>query len=221
MLSHGVPMLTAGDEIGRTQHGNNNAYCQDNDLSWVDWQLDGSQWALLEFTRAVIGLRRNHPVFRRRGFFFGRPIRGSEVKDLAWFRPDGREMTEEDWNNPATRCFGLRLAGDAIPEVDSDGRPVRDHTFLMLINAHYEPVPFVLPAHHPRVRWELLLDTPEEHPPQRRTAFRGGHEYALPARSLALFAVGSTAAPASRFRAFRMRRRAAAPARAGVVEPAG
>jgi isoamylase len=221
LLSQGVPMLSAGDEIARTQHGNNNAYCQDNELSWMDWRLDGSKQALLDFTRALIRLRRDHPVFRRRGFFFGRPIRGSEVKDLAWFRPDGREMTEDDWTNPHTRCFGLRLAGDAIPEVDAHGHRLVDDTVLMLLNAHYEPVPFVLPAHHPRLRWELLVDTWEDRRPRRRAGFRGGHAFALPARSAAVFVVVPTAVAVARPRTVGIRRRTAVPAAAPLPDPAG
>src|SRR5262249_33654874 len=118
VLSQGVPMLLAGDERGRTQQGNNNAYCQDNELSWVDWQLDPAQHELLDFVRGCIHLRQQHPTLHRRHFFQGRAIRGSAVKDLTWFRLDGKEMMEEDWDNPDTRCFGLRLAGDTIEEVD-------------------------------------------------------------------------------------------------------
>ncbi|MGH8057253.1 MAG: glycogen debranching protein GlgX, partial [Candidatus Entotheonellia bacterium] len=159
VLSQGVPMLQAGDEIGRTQQGNNNAYCQDNPLSWVDWQLDRPRRELLEFTRRLIQFRHQHPVLRRRKFFQGRRIRGSEVKDLAWFRPDGKEMTDEDWQNPYARCLGLRLAGDAIEDVDDRGNRIVDDTLLILLNAHYEPIPFVLPAHRRKVRWDLVLDT--------------------------------------------------------------
>jgi isoamylase len=185
-LSQGVPMLLAGDEIGRTQGGNNNAYCQDNETSWVDWRLDRRRQQLLRLTRSLIGLRRAHPVFRRRQFFYGRRIRGSEVKDLSWFRPDGREMTEEDWTNPHTRCLGLRLSGDALEEVDRLGEPVADDTFLMLLNAYHEPVAFVLPAHRRGVRWESVLDTRAEDGRPRRRLLRGGERYELEGRSLAL-----------------------------------
>ncbi|HEX7127969.1 MAG TPA: glycogen debranching protein GlgX [Thermodesulfobacteriota bacterium] len=185
-LSQGVPMLLAGDEISRTQQGNNNAYCHDNELTWVDWDLDRARRDLLAFTRYVIQLRKAHPVLRRRQFFFGRRIRGSEVKDLSWFRPDGREMTEADWNNPHTRCFGLRLAGDAIPEVDAMGERVVDDTLLILVNAHHEAVPFVLPAHRPGVEWEPILDT--RVPRGRPTAPTrpGGETYDLGGRSVAM-----------------------------------
>jgi glycogen operon protein len=188
LLSQGVPMLGAGDELGHTQLGNNNAYCQDNELTWLDWALDGRRRDLLAFTRAVIRLRQRHPVLRRRQFFYGRRIHGSEVKDLSWFRPDGREMTPEDWANPLTRCFGLRLAGDAIEEPDEQGERIVDTTFLMLLNAHHEPVPFVLPAHHRGVRWEPALDS--SLPVGRRRALKGGQIYELAARSLALLRLG-------------------------------
>jgi glycogen operon protein len=186
LLSAGVPMLLAGDEMGRTQQGNNNAYCQDNELSWHDWSLDGARRGLLGFTRRLIRLRRRHPAFRRRQFFYGRRLHGSEVKDLAWFRPDGKEMTEEDWNNPHTRCFGLRLAGDAIPEVDARGRRTLDATFLMLLNAHHEPLPFVLPAHRRSVRWEAVVDTRSPDGRVSRQPLKGGESYELEGRSVAL-----------------------------------
>jgi glycogen operon protein len=185
-------LLPGGDETGRTQQGNNNAYCQDNELSWHDWNLDGSRKALLGFTRRLIRLRRRHPVFRRRQFFYGRRLHGSEVKDLAWFRPDGKEMTEEDWNNPHTRCFGLRLAGAAIPEVDARGRPIVDATFLMLLNAHHESLPFVLPAHRRGVRWQAVVDTRSPDGRVERRPLRGGESYELEGRSLALLRLHST-----------------------------
>jgi glycogen operon protein len=186
MISQGVPMLCGGDEIGRTQGGNNNAYCQDNEASWYDWNLDRADRELLEFTRVLIGLRKRHPVLRRRQFFFGRRIHGSEVKDLSWVRPDGREMTDEDWNNPFTRCLGLRLAGDAVNEVDTEGRPIVDDTLLILLNAHHEPLAFVLPAHHRGVRWETMIDTRVPEGRRRHRSLRGGEKYALEARSLAV-----------------------------------
>ncbi len=186
LLSQGVPMLQMGDEIGRTQQGNNNAYCQDNEISWVDWKLDRPRRELLEFTRLVIQYFHEHPVLRRRKFFQGRKIRGSEVKDLAWFRPDGKEMADEDWNNPDARSLGLRLAGDGIGEIDARGNRVGDDTLLILLNAHHEPLPFVLPAHRAKVRWELLLDTREATGTRRQRPLRGGEVYDLEARSLAL-----------------------------------
>ncbi|HWO40594.1 MAG TPA: glycogen debranching protein GlgX, partial [Candidatus Eisenbacteria bacterium] len=188
LLSQGVAMVLAGDEIGRTQNGNNNAYCQDNEISWVDWSLDRNKRELLEFTRRLTRLFHQHPVLRRRSFFQGRKIRGSEVKDLAWFRPDGHEMTDEDWNNPFARCLGLRLAGDAIEERDERGNRITDDTLLILLNAHHEPVPFVLPAHRRKVRWQVVLDTARPQIKQQRS-LRGGETYQLEARSLALLSL--------------------------------
>jgi glycogen operon protein len=181
-LSQGVPMLLGGDELGRTQQGNNNAYCQDNELSWINWTAPRAARAQAEFTRRLIRLRLAHPVFHRRRFFQGRRIEGSEVKDLSWFRPDGKEMAQEEWTNGLTRCLGLRLAGDAIEEVDEAGEIIRDDTFLLLLNAHHEPVDFVLPAHRPRMRWELVLDTREW--TAKPEAFRAGDLYRMEARSL-------------------------------------
>ncbi len=187
LLSQGVPMLCGGDEMERTQRGNNNAYCQDNEVSWVDWKLNKHQQALLAFTKSLIQLRQHHPVFRRRRFFQGRRIRGAEVKDISWLRPDGKEMTDEDWAKGYVRCLGVRLAGHAIEEKDSKGRAVLDETFLMLLNAHHEPRPFTLPAHKPGVRWQPVLDTAVSQGHEKTvTLLKGGLQYDLDARSLAL-----------------------------------
>ena len=186
LLSQGVPMLLAGDEIGRTQTGNNNSYCQDNEISWVDWNLDPRRESLLEFTRGVIQLFHDHPVLRRSHFFQGRSIRGSTVKDLSWFRPDGKEMTEEDWNNGENRCFGLSLSGDALDELDSRGNKIIDDTFLILLNAHHEAVPFILPGPRGRRQWQVILDTREGMARLPRRVNKGAI-YHLEGRSLALF----------------------------------
>jgi len=186
-LSQGVPMLYGGDEINRTQHGNNNAYCQDNEISWLDWELDDEARDLLKFTRMLTILFHNRPVLRRRKFFQGRRISGSEVKDLAWLRPDGQEMTDEQWNNPEQRCFGLRLAGDGIDEVDGRGNRIVDETLLLLLNADAESVPFILPTQRATQRWDLLFDTREPRGARRQRLLRGGEAYELINRSLALF----------------------------------
>lgn len=186
LLSQGVPMLSGGDEIGRTREGNNNAYCQDNEISWFDWKLDKRRRDLLAFTRSLIQVRREHPVLRRRQFFYGRRIQGSEVKDLAWFRPDGKEMTEENWQDPLARCIGLRLAGDAIDEVDAQGEPITDDTLLILLNAHHEPLAFTLPAHRPGVKWELILDTRTAEGRRLHRPMRGGEVYNLEGRCVAV-----------------------------------
>jgi len=192
LLSQGVPMLCSGDEMGRTQRGNNNAYCQDSEISWVDWTLNKPQQALLTFTRSLIALRQKHPVFRRRRFFQGRRIRGAEVKDLYWLRPDGKEMTDDDWAQGYVRCLGVRLAGDAMDEKDSKGRPLQDETFLVLLNAHHEPRPFTLPAHKRGVRWQPVFDTAlyDRHG-KPVTLLRGGDQYDLEARSLAVLRLRS------------------------------
>jgi len=158
-VSQGVPMLCGGDEFGRTQNGNNNAYCQDNEISWLNWQKrDEKQQVLLEFTKRMIQLRRDHPVFRRPKFFQGRRIRGSEIKDVMWFNPGGNEMSDEEWASPFARCFGMLLSGDTIDVLSFTGEPIRDDTFLFLINAHYEPIPFLLPGQE-HLEWQLILDT--------------------------------------------------------------
>jgi glycogen operon protein len=187
LLSQGVPMLSGGDEIARTQRGNNNAYCQDNETSWFAWPPTGTAARLLDFTRQLIRLRLDHPVFQRRRFFQGRRIHGSAVKDLYWLKPDGTEMTEEEWNNSYSRCLGLQLAGDAIEEVDDEGLPVRDETFLILLNAHDEAVPFVLPNHQSRLEWAPVLDTRGWEPPPEGRLFKGGESYPLEGRTLAVF----------------------------------
>ncbi|MFO0900297.1 MAG: glycogen debranching protein GlgX [Pirellulales bacterium] len=186
-VSQGVPMLLAGDERGHTQNGNNNTYCQDNELSWLDWEFDDRRRDLLEFTKAAIELFKKEPVLRRRKFFQGRRIRGSEVKDITWFRTDGKELDEQDWTTPVTRCFGIRLAGDALDEVNPRGQPITGDTLLLLFNAHYEPVPFVLPNHR-HDRWELVLDTRfSRGRPAQQTLCEPGKPYELEARSLAVF----------------------------------
>jgi len=158
-FSQGVPMFLAGDEVGRTQGGNNNAYCQDTEISWTNWALDERQRSLLEFTRRVLAIRARHPILRRRKFFQGRPIRGA--KDVLWLDPSGQEMKDEAWNTGFARCLGALLVGEAIDETDEDGNPVRDDTLLLLLNAHHAPRVFVLPE-IPLARWETLLDTADE-----------------------------------------------------------
>jgi len=161
LLSQGVPMILGGDEIGRTQNGNNNAYCQDNDISWYDWE--GADLDLLEWTRLLISLRRAHPVFRRRRFFQGRPVRqsagGDGLPDIAWFRPDGREMTDVDWEVGYAKSIGVFLNGRTLPDLDVHGRPIVDHSFYMLINAWEQEIGFTLPAPRWSAKWEIVLDT--------------------------------------------------------------
>jgi len=159
LLSQGIPMILGGDEVGRTQRGNNNAYCQDNSISWLDWHLDTAQSSLLDFVRTLIRLKREHPVLRRRHFFQGRNLYGSEVKDITWMQPDGSEMTEQAWRESRVHTLGVLLSGDDIDEVGERGQRITDDTFLLLLNAGREPVSFRLPA--PGGSWEMVLHTDE------------------------------------------------------------
>ncbi|MBV8087415.1 MAG: glycogen debranching enzyme, partial [Chloroflexi bacterium] len=157
MFSQGIPMLLSGDEIARTQLGNNNAYCQDNALSWLDWEH--ADEGLLEFTRRLIRLRRDHPVFRRRRWFGQQRLRGGRGAEIAWLKPDGTEMTDEDWQAGFAKSIGMVLNGSALPEVDARGEPLVDDTFCLLLNAHHEPLTFILPPSDWCAEWQLVLDT--------------------------------------------------------------
>ena len=160
-LSQGVPMLLGGDELGRTQRGNNNAWCQDNDISWFDWDLDDERRGLLEFTRRLIALRKRHPTFRRRSFLTGQSSRGFGLPDVLWLRPDGRKMTMRDWGRDDGRTIGVFLNGDEIPTHGPHGEEVSDETFLLLFNGHDEPITFRLPTRRFGARWKLELSTAE------------------------------------------------------------
>jgi glycogen operon protein len=182
LLSQGVPMLLAGDEIGRTQQGNNNAYCQDNPISWIDWTIDEARARLAELTRRIIAIRRAHPLFRRRHFFQGRALHGRGT-DIAWLKPDGTEMTVEEWEHDFARCLGVYLAGNQLGEVDARGRPVADEDFLLLFNAHHDGIAFTLPEFG-AAAWRAIFDTARNEPP--REAFQPHGPYPLEGRSLAL-----------------------------------
>jgi len=186
-LSQGVPMLCGGDELSRTQAGNNNAYCQDNDISWYKWNLDDRERGLLDYTRRLIEIRRSHPVFQRRKFFKGRRIHGSDIRDITWFRPDGKEMTDEEWDAGWVRTVGIRLGGEALDEIDEEGNLVTDDTFLLLLNAHHDTLPFVLTASRAEYEWELMLDTTDPNPHPEPKHFAAGTPYDLTGRSFALF----------------------------------
>lgn len=160
-LSQGVPMICGGDEYGRTQDGNNNAYCQDSEISWLKWDRTPIQQQQENFTATLIQFRHQHPIFRRPKFFQGRKIRGMEAKDLLWFNTDGSEMTDEHWNRSFIRCIGLVLVGFAEDVRDYYGKPIHDDTFMLLFNAHHEPVKFILPGRK-LVSWERLIDTNDE-----------------------------------------------------------
>lgn len=158
-VSQGVPMLVAGDEMGRTQRGNNNAYCQDTPLSWVDWDLDPPREELLAFARQVLAFRARHPVLRRRRFLRGAPVGGSELKDIAWFSPEGEEMTDADWASPRAAALGLLLAGDALGWEDDEGKPVVDDTLLVVLSAERAPLPLTLPDERFGLSWLVRFDT--------------------------------------------------------------
>ena len=185
LLSQGVPMICGGDELGRTQNGNNNAYCQDNPISWFDWDLDEADQDLLEFTRRLVAFRQSEPVLRRRRFFQGRRIRGSDVKDLTWFRPDGEEMTDTDWGSTTSRALALRLAGDAIEEPDEYGNPIVGDTLMLLLNARETAVTFRLPrvARSAAAKWQVVLDTSTGWD-DKNTTYDGGAQLVVADRAM-------------------------------------
>jgi glycogen operon protein len=177
LFSQGVPMLLGGDELGRTQHGNNNTYCQDNELSWVNWTAADQE--LIAFVAQIVRLRKLHPTFRRRRYFQGHGLR---VKDLLWLNPDGTEVTADNWNDPFARCLGALFAAAGLDEKNGHGEPIKDDDFLLLTNAHYEPILFTLPS---PTRWQAVVDTGrgldafEHHDGQQE-------QYLIAGRSLAL-----------------------------------
>jgi glycogen operon protein len=175
LFSHGVPMLLAGDELGRTQRGNNNAYCQDNEISWIDWEAADRD--LVAFTTGLLSLRKSHPLFRRRTY--------PKPEDTSWLSPEGREMTDQDWKLPFARCLGMLMVGRRLAERDERGEPIVDDDLLLLLNAHHDAVEFSLPMGS----WRVLLDTSAQTSAAEKT-------YPLQARSLVLLAKPSTAGPA-------------------------
>lgn len=181
-LSQGMPMLLAGDEIGRTQQGNNNAYCQDNDISWVDW--DNPDAELLAFTRHLIHFREEHPIFRRRRWFQGQPIHGTDVSDIAWFTPDGKEMDEENWGEGYAKSLGVFLNGEGIRAPDPNGECVTDESFYVMFNAHHEPMSFTLPSDRWGKAWIRILDTQELTPSEQDQTVEAGKQVQVEARSL-------------------------------------
>jgi isoamylase len=198
LLSTGVPMLVAGDEMGRTQGGSNNAYCQDNAVSWLDWSLLDQPGAhgLYRLTRRLLALRHAHPVLRRRAFFSGRPQAPDGLRDLAWFTPRGAEMTAGDWYAPAS-TLGLFLSGRDIPGRDARGEKITDDSFLTVLHAGAEPVEFVLPGPPWAETYELVVDTSlEEQMEEPGTVHEGGLGVRVPGRSLLLFRVRGEPGPA-------------------------
>ncbi len=184
MLSQGVPMLVSGDEMQRTQKGNNNAYCQDNEISWLDWNLQNEKAELLNFTRQLIYFRRKHPVFQRRKWFQGRPIHGRTISDLAWFNPDGSEMTEEQWQIGFSKAIGVFLNGEEIPRVGPQGQRIIDESFLLFFNAHWEMIEFTLPIDLQERGWMVEIDTKEAGFVEDGAIYTGDKAVPVTARSL-------------------------------------
>ena len=185
VLSQGVPMLLAGDEYGHSQDGNNNAYCQDSEIGWIDWTPTPEREALLAFVRRLVALRRDHPSFRRRDFFQGRPLHGAGVKDLQWIKPDGHEMNDDEWGSAHARSLGTYLAGPGVSDVGRLGRSTNDDDFLILFNAHDDDLEFTIPG-IPGAAWQPLLDTFNDDGMAQASTFDAGNVYPLHARSLAL-----------------------------------
>jgi glycogen operon protein len=186
MFSQGVAMLYSGDELSHSKGGNNNSYCQDNDISWLNWQLDDHQRAFLEFVKSCTRIWREQPVMQRRKFFVGRAIRGDGVKDVTFFTPSGEEMNDEAWNADLTKCVGLRLAGDLMNEVNERGEAVKGDTLLLLLNAHWEEIPFALPETSSGDLWQTLIDTAEPDRPLPVRVRPQREQYPLYGRSVAL-----------------------------------
>jgi len=193
MMSVGVPMLSGGDEVGRTQHGNNNAYCQDNETSWTRWDLSAEQRDFLDYVRRVIRIWRENPVLRRRKFLQGRRTRDASVSDITWLHPTGEEMTQQHWSAPDVRTLGMRLNGDAIDEADERGERVVGDTLLVLFNANDAAQPFVLPDTSSADEWETLVDTADPWRPARR--LRAGDRYELEPHAMAVLKLGRHAHP--------------------------
>jgi len=194
MVSQGIPMLCGGDELGRTQKGNNNAYAQDNEISWFNWDLDARARSLLDFTRRLVELRRQHANLHRRKFFQDRPINpgtgqrqvdGRQEQDIIWLRPDGGEMTNEEWNAGWVRCIGVQLNGRTLDDLNGVGEPIRDDTFLILFNPHTEPIRFFVPR-RPGIVWELELDTTVPEKPERPVIVSGEFYEMVPRSAVVL-----------------------------------
>ena len=184
MLSAGMPMILMGDEVRRTQLGNNNAYCQDNETTWLKWNITNEQRAFLGFVRSVINIRQTQPVFQRRKFFLGRQIDGADVPDISWFQPSGEEMSDEDWNAGYTQCLGVRLPGDLIGEVNERGEPITGDSIVLLVNAHHEPIPFTLPSGGEGQEWERLIDTAD--PKVEAIKQKVAEQYEIQGRSMVI-----------------------------------
>ena len=184
ILSQGTPMICGGDEIGRTQGGNNNAYCQDNAISWFDWNLDEEAKSMLAFTKRVVALRRDHPALHRATFFKGRKIRGTDVRDIMWYRHDGQLMEDGDWNNPGTASMGLFLAGQGIDDHDEEGHLLVDDDFFIIFNGAEMDLDFVIPKASAEGSWQLLVDTNDD---DRKETLAAGSKTKVIGRSMQVF----------------------------------
>jgi glycogen operon protein len=198
-FSQGVPMISHGDELGRTQHGNNNAYCQDNEITWVNWDLEDWQRELLTFARRIFQIRHANPVLRRRTFFRGQVVNSSGAKDLSWIRPDGQEMTQADWNDPKSHALGMLILGEAADEIDDRGRPVKGDTLLLLVNNGRARQRFALPAVDGSAQWEELANTAA-----RSTGHMTSGEVTLASFSLLLLRCAPVPVPRGRRREDRL-----------------
>ncbi|VVM04319.1 glycogen debranching protein GlgX [Methylacidimicrobium tartarophylax] len=185
LTSQGVPMVQAGDEFCHTQSGNNNAYCQDNEISWLNWEPTAEKLFFTQLVQQLIWMRRKEPVFQRRHFFQGREIRGSDIRDVVWIGPSGKPMDESEWTSPAVQCLGVRLSGDMTGVVDEFGNPVEGSSMLLLFNASEQPIPFVLPKRRGSLRWERILDTDQPRLAPERLA--AGETYTLMGHTSVLF----------------------------------
>jgi glycogen operon protein len=195
LLSQGVPMLLAGDEFGQTQHGNNNAYCQDTPLAWLNWDLTPEQRAMHSFVCALTHLRKTQPVFRRRHFFQGRPIRGADIKDIYWFKPDGTEMSDADWHGGQAHCLGMGLMGEQITEIGARGERIVGDSYALFFNARHEAVDFRLGARRRDLHWTTVFDTAAPEAPAR--TFAHMETLTLQPRSLVVLRAELPAVPPS------------------------
>jgi glycogen operon protein len=186
LFSQGVPMVLGGDELSHSNKGNNNNYCQDNELTWLNWQLDDRQKAFLEFVRQCAQIWQEQPTLQRRKFFLGRPIRGKDIKDISFFGPDGSEMSDEAWGAGFVQCLGMRLAGDMINDVDDRGQPIKGDTLFLILNAHWEEISFKLPETSDGDVWQTLVDTAAPDRAPLETVRQERAQFPLFGRSLAL-----------------------------------
>lgn len=181
-LSQGVPMLVAGDEFGRTQHGNNNAYCQDNEISWLNWETADQQ--LLQYTKSLIQFSKDHPTFRRRRWFQGLPVTGSEIKDIIWFLPDGSHIPDDKWENDPAKSFGVFLNGKGIRCVNWEGERVKDDSFFIMFNTTDDAVEFILPSDQCGDKWRITIDSSEGYINEKEEDFNAGHTLTIPDHSV-------------------------------------